>query len=317
MTTTIETSPLVLPKDWGNPGFFRGIPAYDYFKLDAASKSRLAVIGEKSPMHLKYIMDHGEETTEAMALGSATHAAIFEPERFDAEYAVAPDFGNLRTKEAKERRDAWRAEHDGRETVDADDFDAIRGMRDSLKRHDVAARLIRSQGWTEAALVWNDQNTGELCKSRVDRLVKLENFKVEGQREWSGLAVVDLKTTLNAGEKGYRDFIRESLRRFYHVQAAMYLCGVMHTCNHIVHHMKIGKKQFPYRFFYIAVEKTPPYAVCVYEVKKSMLQHGWNCFQRLLGVYAECKRTGEWPGYGAGLVPMEKPDWVQDEEIEE
>jgi hypothetical protein len=96
----------------------------------------------------------------------------------------------------------------------------------------------------------------------------------------------------------------------------MYLCGVMICCLHIVSHMKLHPKQFPFRFFYIAVEKTPPYAVCVYEVKKSMLSHGWNWFQRLLGVYAACKRTGVWPGYGAGLVPMEKPDWVQDEEIE-
>ena len=52
-----------------------------------------------------------------------------------------------------------------------------------------------------------------------------------------------------------------------------------------------------YRFAFVAQEKKPPYAVRVYICTPEFVQQGYDKFRELIGIYHQCKETGNWYGY--------------------
>ena len=66
---------------------------------------------------------------------------------------------------------------------------------------------------------------------------------------------------------------------------------------------------YPKHFAFIAVEKKPPYAVGVYVLDSEGVEIGRAQYQHDLRVYAECVRTGEWPGYGDKIQTISLPGW--------
>jgi exodeoxyribonuclease VIII len=63
-------------------------------------------------------------------------------------------------------------------------------------------------------------------------------------------------------------------------------------------------------FVFIAVEKTDPFAFAIYELPPSIVEEGRARIRDALSVYAECKRTDQWPGYGAGVQELSFPRWA-------
>jgi hypothetical protein len=49
-------------------------------------------------------------------------------------------------------------------------------------------------------------------------------------------------------------------------------------------------------FVFIAVEKTPPYAVAVYVIEDEDIARGREKYMENLKVWRECKQKNEWPG---------------------
>lgn len=66
---------------------------------------------------------------------------------------------------------------------------------------------------------------------------------------------------------------------------------------------------YPKHFAFIAVEKKPPYAVGVYVLDSEGVEIGRAQYQHDLRVYAECVRTGVWPGYGDKIQTISLPSW--------
>ena len=94
----------------------------DYHRAEGISKSGLDLIA-RSPMHYRF--REQREPTAAMALGTATHAAILEPALYAHDYVIlSPDVADRRSyvyKEAVKQR--------GQEYVLlASDGDLIAGM---------------------------------------------------------------------------------------------------------------------------------------------------------------------------------------------
>ena len=52
-----------------------------------------------------------------------------------------------------------------------------------------------------------------------------------------------------------------------------------------------------YRFAFVAQEKKPPYVVRVYICTPEFVQQGYDKFRELIGIYHQCKKTGNWYGY--------------------
>jgi hypothetical protein len=296
---------------------YPNVPAEDYHALDAASKSRLWMMAEpRTPAHLKEVIDHGQEAKDCFRVGDATHAIILEPQRFADMYVVAGQC-EAATNSGKGPRcsfggkvllaGAWYCSGHARGlgegdkskvVVSAAEFEEFKAMRASVKANRTAYELLTSPGQTELSLVWMEDNIehapdGLLMKCRLDRYVRFEDTDV----------VLDIKTTRDASPTGFQ---REMYKHGYHVQAAVYLAGLGRVLN----------RQHT-RFIFIAIENTPPYLTAVYEVDNKTLIKGWDTYQRLLEKYAECRQTGNWPGYAEGIQELTLPPWVALEETEQ
>ena len=123
---------------------------------------------------------------------------------------------------------------------------------------------------------WKDKDTGEQCKVKLDRLVRI------GKR----FVVVDYKTAMSARTD---EFCHSAIKYGYHLQAAMYTEGVMR------------KKRLKYRpdFAFVVQEKKEPYSVNVIYVTadSSFMLYGCDTFRELLGTLHQCKLTDNWYGY--------------------
>lgn len=145
--------------------------------------------------------------SDAMAFGSAVHAAILEPEVFAKHFAVSDKF-DKRTKAGKEASAAFEAEHAGKTIIDTDDYQKILKIKTNCYAIGAVKDALDSFE-KEKNFLWKD---GELdFKARLD-LVDVKNG-----------VVIDLKTTRDATERG---FLRQCLDLRYDIQLLHYMKAV-------------------------------------------------------------------------------------------
>lgn len=274
MTTTTTTL---------TPGTYPNVPANEYHRWPAASQSLLKIMRDRSPAHARWQMLNPTEPTPAMQFGTALHMAVLQPELFDQEYVVAPDV-DRRTKAGRAVWEDLLETYDADSILKADEMQRIQAMRESIMANPTARALI--DGERELSALWNDKDTGVLCKARFD---------VVNRRAG---AIVDLKTTNDASPS---KFPRSIYDYGYYIQAAHYLAGAL-TLGLDVD-----------LFAIVAIEKEPPYAVAVYQIEDQALVAGEDELRQLLSTYARCQETGEWPAYGDQAVRITLPRWAWSE----
>ena len=266
------------------PGYYPDIPMDTYSTWDAANYSTLKKF-DRSAAHAREMMVNPPDQTPAMSLGSATHAAVLEPEAFLRSYAVCPKV-DRRTKVGKQTwLDFLEANKDKLHLTEQEN-DQCRKMAQAAHLNSNIAELIKSVGHTEVSFVWVDDETDELCKGRIDRFGRL----------WGNSVIADLKTTENATERAW---IREVVKYQYHAQAAFYLDGLEKVSP-------VLKRNF----IWIALEKTPPYAVAIYQPDAATLDKGRRMYRSYLKQWKACRESGVWPGYDPGVMPLLLPDWA-------
>lgn len=260
-----------------------GIPETEYHqrKLGVVSKSALDAL-DRSPAHYRQWLADPPEPTPAMRFGSAFHAALLEPSKYAARYAVAPDC-DRRTKDGSATYAAWQAANVGKLALSASDLEDIAAMVASVRAHRFARPLLAG-GNAEVTARWQDEETGLHCKARAD-------YVLESKR-----TIVDVKTTANASH----DEFRRSIANYrYHVQAALYLEGFRAAGAEVD------------RFVFIVVEKAPPYACAVYMLDEDSLREGHECVRENIREMAECVRTDRWPAYPESILTIDLPKWAR------
>lgn len=263
-------------------GLHPGLSRAAYDAIDAVNVSRLIPF-DKSARYALWSIQNPSPPTADMIFGTAFHCAVLEPERFEQAYGVEPP-GDGRTTEVKEARAKWRAEHPGIIDLSEGEMKAINGMRESVASHPFASKLLFGEGgYNEVGMLWRDEETGMLCKGLLDRLAPF------GGWTW----IVDLKSCADARRVEFRRSVR---RLHYGPRAAFYLDG----CN--------TAKPRQRRFVWIAVEKTPPYDLIVYEAEDDAIEAGRSRYRRWLRQYAEAVESGVWPGYPDDVQPLGAED---------
>lgn len=252
----------------------------DYHASPGLSKSQLDKL-KISPAHYQASLEGAFTQTPDMKTGSAVHKLVLEPESFYDSYAVLIENLDRRTKAGKEAYNDFMAANQGKELLAADDFMLVQQMQSAIAAHKTAKRLF-SNGTPEQSVFWIDDGTDVLCKCRPDW-------------QCGNGVIVDLKTTQDASPEG---FAKSCAKYNYHIQAAFYLDGLNAVAIYAQH------------FVFVAVEKTPPFAVGVYVLDSAALQAGRNQYQALLELYRDCEKSGQWPAYSDSVVELSLPTWA-------
>lgn len=249
----------------------------DYHAHKAIGSTQLKMI-LKSLGHYKYSLDHKRSQTKAMNFGTCFHLAVLEPKRFKTEVVTMPEFKGAGMYAKK---DAWLTENHGKLILTEEEMTDCLMMLKSVSKHNVASSLLVG-GVPELSYFWTDPDTQIECKARPDYLRH-------------GGTLVDIKTTEDAS---LEEFSRSVLKYGYHISAAHYLNGVGQV---------IGK-EFK-KFIIIAVEKSAPYGVQVFEIDFGTLEKGEELCKRALLKLSIAKEDNYYPNYAEDITPLNIPTY--------
>lgn len=270
------------------PGLYSDIPNNEYHGGPGLSSSGVKKI-LRSPLHYweEYLNPEHErkEDTDALLLGSVVHTLVLEPEKFEQEWAVAPDV-NKRTKDGKAQWASFLAvaEKEKKTVIKPAIRDQATTIANAVKWHPKASQIF-TDGVPEQSLYWIDPDTGVLCKCRPDW--------------WRSNLIADLKTAIDASEEG---FMRATFNMGYHISAAFYLDGVKEMYGDDL------------SFIFSVVEKEAPFAVANYRIHDEAIALGRKQYKQALETYARCIEKGterkHWPGYPLELQTLNLPGWA-------
>ena len=158
-------------------------------------------------------------------------------------------------KDGKETIANFEKEHKGKVLLKKEDMNTVLRMRNKIYSYEECDTLLNSGGIAEQVSVWEDKDTGVLCKCKAD-YVNLE----EGY-------IVDIKTTTDANP----DTFVHTIRKYgYDKQSAFYSDA-------------FGVKDF----YFIVIEKTYPYNIGVYKCSEETMNTGRIKYKNLLCVYKD------------------------------
>lgn len=267
------------------------MPFDDYRAAHGINQSSLKKLA-RSPAHLKWSLEHPEPSTPDQVIGNVFDTAIFDQSAFDTQstfhvrpshYESEKEGRKLWHNGAKFCKD-WNSCRQDKPIISQSDFSAVSLMRDSVFKHPAAALALKEG--KGASLFCEDANTGLQLKCRPDWM--------------SGNTILDLKSCQDASEAGFQ----RTIAQFgYDVQSAFYLdvaavlgLGIEHFC-------------------FIAVEKDPPYAVGVWELRPDSIEYGRSKYRRYLARYLECVVADKWPAYSPNIEFISLPKWAISQEF--
>lgn len=184
----------------------------------------------------------------------------------NAPVVVCP-FDNFRTKEARE----WRDTHT--DYVTRSEYDELVAMRDAIHDHPTVGPMLKKG---EAEKIFTSEIDDIPVKCKVDW------YTPEGN-------VIDLKTCVDASP---RPFAYQCKKHRYDLQAAFY--------SDIIE-QSTGKRP---RFIFVALEKSAPYGVAVYEIDQESIENARLDYLDDLNRWITCRREGVYPGYDTEIQTL-------------
>ena len=270
-----------------------------------------------SPAH--YLARYGPDAspffpTPAMVQGTAIHCRALEPEVFASQYcpkseaASPPTVADIRAlldergvkypKSAVKQDLLDLAFPDGvpeekRTVLSDEDYQHVVAAAEALRTNEITGMWFspgqRHYRKYNEVSIYIKNYLGQIQKGRIDRL------QIESDR----ILILDLKTTQVSR---HAEFQRVACNLNYDLQAAWYT--------------ELVRQAFPDRpveFLFVALERKPPYGICVYRASDSLLASGSQKMQRALDLYAQCQALDYWPAYDPVIQELELPYWSRPE----
>ena len=226
----------------------------------------------KSPNHYVQYVTGTVTATPAMTFGSALHCFVLENDEFENMYAVAPEV-DKRTKAGKEVWKAFVEGTVGREVLTQQDMGLILEMSAAIREHKPAQDLL------EGCVAFEQMREGEI-----------QGVQFKGIAD--GLSdgyILDIKTCQDASPEAFE---RTAFNSFYHEQGVAY-----QTLFNVD------------RFYWIAVEKNPPYNVSVF------MQSEEAFYKARKHLFDLVRRWDNWDGlpqsYSKGVFTLNLPKWAK------
>ena len=249
---------------------------------EALGSSSLKTLANKTPNHFKNRPI--QESKPYFDKGTASHIAILEPEKFK----------NLVIRGGKDRRQKEYKEAVANKTAEQvvlldEDYEDVLRIKDAVSNSSQVNKLLYHQdAKSEVSAFCIDEGTGIKLKCRPD--------KVRPSRKDPSMdVIIDLKTTVDASKEGFQ---RACGKFGYHIQESFYRrCWEQAT----------GRKVS--RFFFLAIEKEPPYAFSIFELGEKSVSEGNAVVDLALNTYNECQISGYFPGYSTQVQQIDIPSY--------
>ncbi|KOU59909.1 hypothetical protein ADK57_32080 [Streptomyces sp. MMG1533] len=291
MTTTIE-APVVT-----EPGVYPDMPI-DVYHADPVPGGSLSSSGARKlldpgcPAQFKHDRDHQQPHKREFDLGHAAHLLVLR----DGPELEVIDFPDWKKVAARELRDLAYAE--GKTPLLRKEHEQVQAMAEAIRQHPTAGALFApGNGIAEQSLFWQDPRHGVWRRARPDWMPHRQD---DGR-----LVVVDYKTARAVDPSALQRAVYE---HGYHAQAAWYLDAVKALDLH--------GDQEP-AFIFVFQSKTAPYLVHLVELDFPALTLGAARNERALRTYAECERTGNWPGFNDRITYLPLPPYAEKRDQEE
>lgn len=276
------------------PKVIDGLPAEAYHadKTSISSSGLRALLNPGCPAQFKYDRDHPAPPKREFDLGHAAHKLVLG-EGPDFRIIDFPDYKKVAAQRLRDE-----AYEMGMVPLLTKEHDMVQAMAEAVRRHPVAGPLFTPDGGVaEQSIYWTDPRTGVRCRCRPDWMPH--------RQENGRLVVVDYKTAKAVDEAALQRAVYE---RGYHAQAAFYLDGVKAA--------GLAGDQEP-AFIFVFQSKTAPYLVHLVELDFPALTLGAARNERALRTYAECERTGVWPGFNDRITYLPLPPYAEKRDQEE
>ena len=269
-------------------GVVEDMPSTEYHSLKAIGSSALKKFHNCPSTCFDEIV-----TTDDMNLGSAQDAySLVSPEYFKSHFIVAPDFGDQRKTENKQKKAEFCEMAEGLNlivlpaTVKAKSFidedgtfskeiptmKAIEDVDNFLfKEHPMTKRILRTGG-QQVSMFWKDEDTGLPCKSRLDHFPDPE-FR----------SIFDLKKCAQIARFPWQI---EELR--YFLQAGHYSVGAERNNIDVE------------GFGFIAFNFGDPPQVRIVTIDDSETDYFSTCkylSKITIRLISECQKANKWPRY--------------------
>lgn len=270
------------------PGVYEKVSFEDYLSWPCFHKSMVAS-ALRSTKHLEHYIESEKKASKVMDFGSLVDCMLLEPDIFSTHFTERPETypdsktgvqrkWNNNAGFCKEWNENARVQN--LTIYSKDDYDKALKMVKNCSEHRTASEWLKDAK-TQVAIVWEDPDTGILCKARIDILKKDR--------------MVDLKTTSNASCYEFNRTINSML---YHVQAAIYTEGWS-----VLHDGELLKWNF------IVIESDAPHCVATYELNSESILIGNHLFKKAIRKYKDYLASGP-TGYSDFVEEIEIPQWA-------
>ena len=225
-----------------------------------------------------YLRKQEEKQEEKADLGTLSHAAWLERERFAKEYVhiKGPMNKNPFKKEADEAKES------GLIPVGGTDYKNVMGMVASLDRDPDASELLK-RGKQEVSVRWFDDTTGVPMKCRFDTVIM--EMGIAG----------DLKTFNSVTERAVQ---KQIVRMQYEIQTAWYLRGLSEI---------VGERTN--KFVHLFVMTEDPWLVIPYALDDASIERADLDVRDGLVRFAACLDSNTWPAPLPGVRSISLPDY--------
>ena len=232
----------------------------------------------KSPLHYRHYIDVGMAPRTAFDTGHVIHKEILGE---GADLAVM-DFDSWRSKASQEARD--KARTDGRVPILEKDYVPLLEVANSVLDDPVVGPWFTGKGDSEVSIFHKHQEHGVWMRGRIDRIIK------DGDQT----ILIDVKTTRDADPS---EFGRTAAKFGYDLQRAWYK------------HIWEALTGDTVRFLHVLVGLDEPTTLSVAELDDDFDWTGTELMNQALARYAECQRTGQWPGYPTTTTQVGPPNY--------
>jgi exodeoxyribonuclease VIII len=223
------------------------------------TNSQLKMLQNGGPQHLKAYRKHGQEEKKAFNFGHAVHCLVLEPDAFEGRFyaiddrEICEEIGGAKPRATTKYKE-WKAEikinNASKTLLELNEMNAIYGMVKKLNSLPGVKQLFEN---TQNESVYWKTIDGVKCKIKVDA-------------KKSDKYMVDLKTMKDPVTVA--NFAKEMRTRGYDHQGAFYrdISGVD-------------------QFLFVAIEKSYPYTIGVFELSEDSYEKGKEKYKRNLDAY--------------------------------